>query len=67
MRKSKNQNKRLNQRVSHVGGPMISNESSDVPPTFSDTTNPYEISDEEVRKKRAEREDKEDMQVFGSY
>lgn len=41
--------------------------STDVPSTVSNSTNPNEISDEEVRRRRAIREDREDIQAaFGT-
>ena len=49
--KLKNRNKRLNKKTSHVGGPT----------TYH--TNHYEISDEEVKQRRAAREDREDIQA----
>lgn len=53
-------------KTSHVGGAMTS--SSDVPSTVYSRTNPYEISDEEVRRRRAIRENREDIQAaFGGY
>lgn len=61
-----NKNKRLYKRVSHVAGAMT-RESSDVPSTIPNT-NPYEMSDEEVRVKRAARENREDIAAaFGGY
>ena len=58
-------NKRLNKKSSHVGGAI--NTSTDIPSTHS-STNPYEMSDEEVRVKRAARENREDIAAaFGGY
>ncbi len=50
-------NKESTEGPFHAGGSINGN-----------PTNPNEISDEEVRRRRAIREDKEDMQAaFGSY
>ncbi len=57
-------NKRKMKKSFHIGGTVKSN--SDVPATIHSSTNPYEISDEEVRQKRAIRENREDIQAaFG--
>ena len=60
------QNKRLKNISAHVGGAVKSN--SNIPSATYSGTNPYEISDEEVRRRRAIREDREDIQAaFGNY
>lgn len=58
MKRSKNNiNHRLNDKKNHIGGSMISN-----------MVNPLDISDEEIKRKRAIREDKEDMDAaFRNY
>lgn len=57
--------------ITHVGGAMAHSSDipySDVPSAISNHTNPYEISNEEVRKRRTAREDREDItSAFGSY
>lgn len=50
-------NKRRIQGTSHIGGAM-----SD---TFDTSDTPYEISEQEVRRRKLIREDKEDLAVFG--
>lgn len=54
-------NKRKMKKSSHLGGAVISS-------TISNSINPYEISDEEVRARRAARENREDIAAaFGGY
>lgn len=69
-----NINKRLVKKGSHIGGAMVpssdvpSTITSDVPSMNNSSTNPNEMSDEEVRSRRAARENREDIQAaFGGY
>lgn len=63
---SPKRNKRLMYGSSHVGG-GTTNKDSDVPSTIHSRTNSYEISNEEVQRRRIIRENREDIAAaFGN-